>query len=52
MQELNDNPQVVSDDFNEMYAKMFGREPITEETAEEKEKQASIKNERSRHSKR
>ncbi len=38
MQELNDNPQVVSDDFNEMYAKMFGREPITEETAEEKEK--------------
>ncbi len=38
MQELNDNPQVVSDDFNEMYAKMFGRKPITEETAEEKEK--------------
>ncbi len=38
MQELNDNPQVVSDDFNEMYAKMFGRRPITEETAEEKEK--------------
>ena len=38
MQELNDNSQVVSDDFNEMYAKMFGRRPITEETAEEKEK--------------
>ena len=38
MQELNDNPQVVSDDFNEMYAKMFGRKPTTEETAEEKEK--------------
>ena len=38
MQELNDNPQVVSDDFNEMYAKMFGRRPITEETAGEKEK--------------
>ena len=38
MQELNDNPQVVSDDFNEMYAKMFGRRPITEETAEKKEK--------------
>ena len=38
MQELNDNPQVVSDDFNEMYAKLFGRKPIVEETAEEKEK--------------
>ena len=38
MQELNDNPQVVSEDFNEMYAKMFGRKPITEETEEEKEK--------------
>ena len=23
MQQLNDNPKVVSDDFNEMYAKLF-----------------------------
>ena len=38
MQELNDNPQVVSDDFNEMYAKMFGRKPITENEKQEKEK--------------
>ena len=38
MQELNDNPQVVSDDFNEMYAKMFGRKPITENEKQEQEK--------------
>ena len=38
MQELNNNPQVVTDDFNEMYAKMFGRKPITEEQKEEQEK--------------
>ena len=38
MQELNNNPQVVTDDFNEMYAKMFGRKPITEEQKEENEK--------------
>ena len=37
MQELNNNPQVVSDDFNEMYAKMFGRKPITEEQEKAKE---------------
>ena len=36
MEELNNNPQVVSEDFNEMYAKMFGKPPIQEkeETAE------------------
>ena len=34
MQELNNNPQVVSDDFNEMYAKMFGRKPIEGEKEE------------------
>lgn len=28
MQDLNDNPQVVSEDFNEMYHKLFGRRPI------------------------
>ena len=38
IQELNDNPQVVSDDFNEMYAKMFGRKPITENEKQEQEK--------------
>ena len=31
MEQLNDNPQVVSDDFNEMYAKLFGRLPIQDE---------------------
>ena len=36
MQELNNNPQVVSDDFNEMYAKMFGRKPIAEEKEDDK----------------
>ncbi len=36
MQDLNDNPQVVSQDFNEMYAKLFGRPPIKEETEQEK----------------
>lgn len=39
MQDLNDNPQVVSNDFNEMYTKLFGREPIKEETEQEKEEQ-------------
>lgn len=37
MQDLNDNPQVVSNNFNEMYTKLFGREPIKEETEEEKQ---------------
>ncbi|MCI8471163.1 MAG: DNA mismatch repair endonuclease MutL [Clostridia bacterium] len=40
MQDLNDNPEVVSKDFNEMYAKMFGRLPIEmEQQIEEQEKQ-------------
>lgn len=38
MEDLNNNPQVVSNDFNEMYAKLFGREPI-EELQQEKEEQ-------------
>ena len=44
MEQLNDNPQVVSDDFNEMYAKLFGRLPIqdNEEKIEEKEKEKDI----------
>ena len=44
MQDLNDNPQVVSKDFNEMYAKMFGRLPIeTQREIEEKEKEEQQK---------
>ena len=44
MQQLNDNPQVVTDDFNEMYAKLFGRLPIQEETekVEEKKEEKSV----------
>ena len=44
MEQLNDNPQVVTDDFNEMYAKLFGRLPIqdNEEKIEEKEKEKDI----------
>ena len=40
MHELNDNPRVVSENFEEMYAKLFGRKPIQEvkETDEEKSK--------------
>ena len=38
IKQLNDNPQVVSDDFNEMYTKLFGRPPITEEEATQNEK--------------
>ena len=36
MQKLNDNPQVVTDDFNEMYTKLFGNPPIQETKEEEK----------------
>ncbi|MCI8412432.1 MAG: DNA mismatch repair endonuclease MutL [Clostridia bacterium] len=36
MQDLKDNPKVVSEDFNEMYSKMFGTLPIQEETEEKK----------------
>ena len=39
MQDLNDNPKVVSEDFNEMYSKLFGRLPIQEESKEEKEEE-------------
>lgn len=37
MQKLNDNPQVVTDDFNEMYTKLFGNPPIQEIKEEEEE---------------
>ena len=44
MQDLNDNPQVVSKDFNEMYAKMFGRLTIEKQKEkEEKEKEEKQK---------
>lgn len=40
MEQLNNNPQVVTDDFNEMYAKLFGRLPIeNEEEKVEKKKE-------------
>ena len=44
MQQLNDNPQVVTDDFNEMYAKLFGRLPIQDddEKVEEKKEEKDI----------
>lgn len=34
--ELNNNPKVVAEDFNEMYSRMFGKAPI-QENEEEKE---------------
>ncbi len=44
MQDLNNNPQVVSKDFNEMYAKMFGRLPIeTREKIEEQKREEEQK---------
>ena len=45
MEQLNDNPKVVSDDFNEMYAKLFGRLPIQDEEEvkpEEKKEEKDI----------
>ena len=44
MEQLNDNPQVVTDDFNEMYAKLFGRLPIQdeEEKVEEQKEEKDI----------
>ena len=41
MQDLNDNPKVVSEDFNEMYAKLFGKKPIEEKVEEKKEEKNS-----------
>ena len=37
-EELNNNPQVVSENFNEMYAKMFGKTPLQEKEEPVKEK--------------
>ena len=36
IEELNNNPQVVSQDFNEMYTKMFGTAPIIKDEEQEK----------------
>ena len=37
-EELNNNPQVVSENFNEMYEKMFGKTPLQEKEEPVKEK--------------
>jgi len=42
MQSLDDNPKVVSEDFNEMYAKLFGRKPIEEQEKREEQKNNAI----------
>ncbi len=42
MEQLNDNPQVITDDFNEMYAKLFGKLPIQEEKVEERDEEKAI----------
>lgn len=41
MQDLNNNPQVVSNDFNEMYTKLFGKAPIETEKQEKEETKTS-----------
>ncbi len=43
MEQLKDNPKVVSDDFNEMYAKLFGRLPIQDEDKQLEEDKAKEK---------
>ena len=43
MEELNNNPKVVSEDFDEMYRKLFGRSPIADvEEKKEEEKNNAI----------
>ncbi len=42
MDKLNDNPKVVSDDFNEMYAKLFGRLPIQDDEIQPEEKEDKL----------
>ena len=37
IEELDNNPKVVSEDFNEMYEKLFGRAPISDIKEEKKE---------------
>ena len=40
MEDLDDNTQVVSSDFDEMYAKLFGTQPIKEETEQQEKTNA------------
>ena len=43
MEELDNNPSVVSEDFDEMYRKLFGKSPISEvEEEKEEEKNSAI----------
>ena len=42
MGQLDENSKVVTEDFNEMYTKMFGRAPILDEQEEEKEDNNAI----------
>ncbi len=41
MEKLNNNPQVVSEDFDEMYRKLFGRSPIADKEEKPKEEDKS-----------
>ena len=42
LQDLNENPQVVSEDFNEMYTKLFGRAPIIDKPEEKDDKTNAV----------
>ncbi len=42
MGDLDNNTQVVSNDFDEMYAKLFGTQPIKDETEQEQQKTNAI----------
>ena len=44
MEELNNNPKVVSEDFDEMYRKLFGRAPIGNKEEEKKEEKEDKNN--------
>lgn len=45
MQKLQDNPQVVSSNFNEMYTKLFGTIPVEEKEKKKEEEQEKLKEE-------
>ena len=40
MDKLDDTPQNVTEDFNEMYAKLFGRPPIKDEDLQKEDNNA------------
>ena len=44
MEELNNNPKVVSEDFDEMYRKLFGKAPIGNKEEEKKEEKEDKNN--------